>query len=94
MDNKQFSPPVPIFDGLDFPHSVATLWEAFAMLNAWPAYGRDATHEAALDACRDAMAGECDVETARAKVLAFARSTGILAYEARASHTTLRVELM
>jgi hypothetical protein len=38
------------------------------------------------------MADECDVET-RAKVLAFARSTGILAYEARA-HAALRVELM
>jgi hypothetical protein len=91
MDNKQFSAPVPIFDGLDFPNSVATLWEAFVMLNEWPSYGRNVAHEAALDACRDAMADECDVETARAKVLAFARSTGILAYEARAK--ALRVEL-
>ena len=79
MDNKLFAQPVPILVGLGYPHDIGSLWEAFKVLNEWPAFGRGPAHVAALDACRDAMADECDAETARAKVEAFARSRGILA---------------
>ncbi|WP_353644237.1 DUF982 domain-containing protein [Mesorhizobium sp. WSM2239] len=84
MDNKQFAQPVPILVGLGYPHDIGSLWEAFKVLTEWPACGRGPAHVAALDACRDAMADECDAETARGKVEVFARSRGILAYDALA----------
>jgi hypothetical protein len=76
MDNKLFAQPVPILVDLGYPHHIGSLWEAFKVLNEWPAFGRDPAHVAALDSCRDAIADECDAETARAKVEAFARSRG------------------
>lgn len=81
MHSRQFAQPVSIFIGLGFPHTVGSAREAFELLNDWPSGGRGPTHAAAIDACRAAMAFECDDETARQAFEAFARRSGILAPE-------------
>ena len=81
MHSRQFARPVSIFIGLGFPHSVGSAREAFELLNDWPCGGRSPVHEAAIDACRAALACECDDETARQAFEAFARASGILALE-------------
>jgi hypothetical protein len=55
------------------------------LLNDWPSGGRGPVHEAAIDACRAALACECDDETARQGFEAFARASGILASEMSAA---------
>ncbi|WP_353645927.1 DUF982 domain-containing protein [Mesorhizobium sp. WSM2239] len=55
---------------------------AFELLNDWPSRDRGPAHDAAaIDACRAALACECDDETARRAFEAFARDSGILAPE-------------
>jgi hypothetical protein len=79
MNRGQFSRPVSIFLGLGLAHDVGSVREAFELLNDWPSGGRGPVHEAAIDACRAALACECDNETARRGFEAFARAAGILA---------------
>lgn len=79
MNGRQFSRPVSIFVGLGLAHDVGSVSEAFELLNDWPSGGRGLMHEAAIDACRAALACECDDETARREFEAFARAAGILA---------------
>jgi hypothetical protein len=79
MDSRQFSRPVSIYVGLAFRHDIGSAREAFELLNDWPSRGRGPAYEAAIDACRAALACECDDETARQAFVAFARAAGILA---------------
>jgi hypothetical protein len=81
MHSRKFARAVSIFIGLGFPHAVGSAREAFELLNDWPSGGRGPEHEAAIDACRAALACECDDETARQAFEAFARVSGILAPE-------------
>lgn len=81
MNSRQFSRPVSIFIGLGFAHDIGSTREAFELLNDWLSGGRGPAHEAAIDACRAALACECDDETARQEFEAFALVPGILAPE-------------
>jgi hypothetical protein len=80
-----FRRPVTLYVGLGFPRQIDDAEEAFMLLNEMPFAVRGPAHAAALKACRAAMHGEVNAETARGVVEAFARSKGILADEAIAS---------
>ncbi|WP_245493069.1 MULTISPECIES: DUF982 domain-containing protein [unclassified Mesorhizobium] len=49
--------------------------EAYALLADWPAASRTAAHDIAAKACRAAMDGEIDAETARATFVALPAAT-------------------
>ena len=80
---QRFAKPVSIFVGLGFPYDVETAQQAYTVLNEWPGT-KSLMHVRALHVCRSAMAGEADVEAARASFEAFARARGIIAPDALA----------
>lgn len=84
MKHDCFRHPVTILVGLGFPAEIHGLREAYAWLNEWPPSKRNATHAIALNACRAALAGEIDVETARGTFVAFARQANLLAPDTEA----------
>lgn len=81
MMHDVFEEPVRIYIGLNFRKEVRRVAEAYAFLNDWPPEQRSAAHATALKACRAALTGEIDAETARGTFSAFARRVGILAPE-------------
>ncbi len=82
MNRNAFHEPVAIFVGLGFPRHVENVVEAHQVLSDWPMGGRGPDHETALDACRSALAGAADADTAREWFERFARKRGILAPDA------------
>ena len=82
MKHDLFEEPVRIYVGLNFRKEVESVAEAYAFLNDWPPDQRNSDHTTALRACRAALLGEIDPETARGTFRAFARRAGILAPEA------------
>ena len=80
---QRFAEPVSIFVGLGFPYDVETAEQAYRVLNEWPGT-KSLMHVRALQVCRSAIAGEADIEAARASFEAFARARGILAPDALA----------
>ena len=73
-----FEEPVSIIVGLGIPVQVGTVAEAYAILSEWPVNQRGPAHDIALKACRAALAGEIDADTARGTFAAFAARSGIL----------------
>ena len=53
--------------------------EAYAILNEWPPSSRSTAHAMALKACKAALAGEIEAETARGMFFAFAQRNDLLA---------------
>ena len=84
METNLFEQPVTIFVGLGLPTTVNTVAEAFTLLAEWPGYRQSDAYKVAMRACRAALAGEIDAETARSTFVAFAKRTGILAPSAQA----------
>lgn len=81
MENNVFNEPVTIFVGLGFPTKVETVKEAYALLDEWPPSRRNAAHAVAMMACKAALAGEIEAETARGTFVAFAKRHDLLAPE-------------
>jgi hypothetical protein len=79
MDRSSFEKPVTILTGLGTPTKIESAAEAYALLADWPSASRTAAHDIAAKACRAAMDGEIDAETARATFVAFARRNDLLA---------------
>ncbi|WP_353820762.1 DUF982 domain-containing protein [Mesorhizobium sp.] len=79
MDRSSFAKPVTILTGLGNPTKIESAAEAYALLSDWPSASRTAAHDIAAKACRAAMEGEIDAETARATFVAFARRNDLLA---------------
>ena len=77
MDRTRFEKPVEIFVGLGFQRPVRSAMEAYKILSDMP--GTSRAKEIALKACRAAIAGEIEPETARAAFVTFARRNDILA---------------
>ena len=71
--------------GLGFPRQIDDARDACLLLRDMAATCHGAAREAALKACRAAMAGEIDAGTARGMFEAFARRKGILLNEAVAA---------
>lgn len=84
MDNNVFEEPVSICVGLSFPTTVETVAEAYAMLAEWPQNQRGSAHRLAMNACKAALAGAVDAETARGAFLRFAKNSGMLLPESDA----------
>lgn len=78
MEHNIFQHPVRVLVGLGFPTDIQSVREAFVLLDEWPPSKRNAAHGIALNACRAALAGEVDAETARSTFVAFARRMGLL----------------
>jgi hypothetical protein len=85
MQARKFDAPVAIFVGLGFPREVETVFDAFKVLNEWPASGRGPDHDAALEACRAALTSSASAALARQSFEAFARGRDILAPDAMAA---------
>ena len=81
MNYIAFEEPVSVLVGLGLPSRVENVMEACALLDDWPPSKRDSAHAIALKACRAALAGDIDAETARATFVAFARRANLLAPE-------------
>ncbi|WP_352937591.1 DUF982 domain-containing protein [Mesorhizobium sp. M0938] len=79
MDRSSFEKPVTILTGLGTPTKIESAAEAYALLADWPSASRTAAHDIAAKACRAAMNGQIDAETARATFVAFARRNDLLA---------------
>ncbi|ASY66613.1 hypothetical protein SJ05684_b56310 (plasmid) [Sinorhizobium sojae CCBAU 05684] len=79
MEWDQFRHPVTILVGLGFPVDISSVREAYALLNERQPSKRNQTHAIALNACRAALAGEMDVETARGAFVAFVQQANVLA---------------
>lgn len=58
---------------MGYPAKIKIVQEAYALLEDWPQSRRDAAHAFALTACRAALSGEIEAETARGLFVAFAR---------------------
>jgi len=82
MGHNVFEHPVTVFVGLGFPTQIASVKEAYAFLCEWPPSKRNAAHKIALNACKGALAGEIDADTARGMFMAFVRKNGLLAAQA------------
>jgi hypothetical protein len=73
MNALRFEEPIFLTVGIGMPAEVNSVERAFTILNDWPSWRRTCAYEVALNACRAAIAGEIDAETARTTLAAFAR---------------------
>jgi len=81
MKVRSFSHPIHVFVGLGFPYEISSVMEACQVLDEWSG-SRTSIYAATSAACRSALVGKTDVESARAAFEAFAQAQGILASDA------------
>lgn len=79
MEHNLFEHPVTIVVGLGFPTEVKSVTEAIAVLHEWSPSKRDSAHTVAFNACKAALAGEIEAETARGMFVAFAKRHDLIA---------------
>lgn len=79
MRAREFEKPISVFVGLGFPKVLYTVFDAYKFLSEWN--GNSPEQRAALKACRAAIGGDIDPETARGVVIEFAKRKDILAPE-------------
>lgn len=84
MKPDMFRQPFTILVGLGFPAEVRGVLDAYRHLVEWPVSFKDAAHSVALKACRAALHGEIEAETARGLFAAFAAKHDLLAPETSA----------
>ena len=73
---QPFLKPVHVWVGLGFPRRLNTVADAYQFASEWG--GNSPEQRATLRACKAALAGEIDTETARGVFTAFARKKDIL----------------
>jgi hypothetical protein len=73
---KPFEKPVRVWVGLGFPRQLNTVVDAYQFALEW--CGNSPEQKAAIRACKAALTGEVDAETARGVFVAFARKKDIL----------------
>ena len=73
---QPFEKPVHVWVGLGFPRQLNTVVDAYQFASEWG--GNSPEQRAAIRACKAALAGEVEPETARGVFAAFARSKDIL----------------
>jgi hypothetical protein len=73
---KPFETPIRVWVGLGFPRQLNTVADAYQFVIDW--CGNSPEQKAAIRACRAALAGDVDAETARGVFVAFARKKDIL----------------
>jgi hypothetical protein len=73
---QPFLKPVLVWVGLGFPRQLNTVADAYQFAAEWG--GNSPEQRAAIRACKAALAGDIDAETARGVFTAFARKKDIL----------------
>ena len=73
---QPFLQPVVVWVGLGFPRQLNTVADAYQFAADWG--GNSPEQRAAVRACKAALAGDIDTETARGVFMAFARKKDIL----------------
>jgi hypothetical protein len=76
MLSKPFEQPVRVWVGLGFPRQINSVVDAYQFLLGW--CGNSPEQKAAIRACKAALAGDVDADTARGVFVAFARKKDIL----------------
>jgi len=76
MLSSSFEKPVRVLVGLGFPRQLNTVADAYQFAVDW--CGNSPEQKAAIRACKAALAGDVDSETARGIFVAFARKKDIL----------------
>jgi hypothetical protein len=76
MLSKPFEKPIRVWVGLGFPRQLNTVVDAYQFAIDW--CGNSPEQKAAIRACKAALVGEIDAETARGVFVAFARRKDIL----------------
>ena len=76
MQSQLFEKPVTVLVGLGFPRRIRTVFEAYQFLDGWS--GNSPEQRAAHKACKAALAGDIDPETARGVFAAFAQKKALL----------------
>jgi hypothetical protein len=79
MLSQPFEKPVCVWVGLGFPRQLNTVVDAYQFVMDW--CGNSPEQKAAIRACKAALTGDVDAETARGIVVAFARKKDILVEE-------------
>lgn len=78
MKIGRFENPVVILLGLGIPTEIRSVMHAYQILMDWRG-GSDRTRDIALKACRAALAGEIEPETAKAVFVTFAKRHDLIA---------------
>ena len=78
MDRTQFEEPVSVLVGLGYPAKIDSASRAYQLLCELPLTGNSA-RSVAVRACKLAMEGKLDPETARSAFTAFAKRKAMLA---------------
>lgn len=86
---KPFEKPVRVWVGLGFPRQINTVVDAYQFLLDW--CGNSPEQKAAMRACKAALAGDVDADTARGVFVAFARKKDILVEDGTMPPMTTRV---
>lgn len=73
---QSFEKPIRVWVGLGFPRQLNTVVDAFQFAMEW--CGNSPEQRAAIRACKAALSGDIDAETARGVFAAFARKKDIL----------------
>jgi len=81
MIGASFERPLIVFVGLGFPRQLNNATDALQVLNELPHSYHGPAHAAAVRACKAAIAGEVEAETARGIVEAYSRQHGMLAQD-------------
>lgn len=81
MTPDMFEKPIRVLVGLGQPKDIRNVLDACMFLNDAPNYMRNAAHIMALKACKAALLGEVEAETARGAFEAFAGKHDLLAPE-------------
>ncbi|MBT1159281.1 DUF982 domain-containing protein [Aminobacter anthyllidis] len=71
-----FEKPIRVWVGLGFPRQLNTVVDAYQFAMEW--CGNSPEQRAAIRACKAALSGDVDAETARGVFTAFARKKDIL----------------
>ncbi|WP_274630837.1 DUF982 domain-containing protein [Arvimicrobium flavum] len=76
MLSQPFEKPVRVWVGLGFPRQLNSVVDAYQFVVDW--CGNSPEQRAVIRACKAALAGEIDAETARGILVQFARKKDIL----------------
>lgn len=76
MLSRHFEKPVRVWVGLGFPRQLNSVADAYQFVVDW--CGNSPEQKAAIRACKAALVGEIDAETARGILVQFARKKDIL----------------
>ena len=79
MQSRVFDHPVTILVGMGFPRQISSVFEAYRFLTDWA--GNSPEQRAALRACRAALVGDIEPETARGVFMAFAEKKDLVVPE-------------